>query len=129
MDSASPSATQRQLVNRLPRSRQPATCTSAITCGWFGWRVLPISDAGRAEEIVQDAFVDLVARWRTIRDPGFAGEARRHEFNEAWIHPSHRWIQADTRDRDLAYRLRLNHRLGLPDGYLGPLVTQRTVRC
>lgn len=37
-------------------------------------------------------------------------------------------IRPDARDRDLAYRLRLNHRVGLPDGYLGHHVTQRTLR-
>jgi hypothetical protein len=28
-------------------------------------------------------------------------------------------IRPDARDRDLAYRLRLNHRVGLRDSYLG----------
>jgi hypothetical protein len=28
-----------------------------------------LGDVGRAEEIVQDAFVDLLARWERIRDP------------------------------------------------------------
>ena len=37
-------------------------------------------------------------------------------------------IKPDARDRDLACRLRLNHRVGLPDGYPGHQVTQRTLR-
>jgi RNA polymerase sigma-70 factor (sigma-E family) len=38
---------------------------------------LLVGDVGRAEEIVQDAFVDLVARWQTIRDPRVAGSYLR----------------------------------------------------
>ena len=57
--------------------------------------VLLVGDAGRAEEIVQDAFVDLVVRWRTIRDPGVAhfylrtcvaNGARSHLRHRAVVH-------------------------------------------
>ena len=39
--------------------------------------VLLVGDVGRAEEIVQDAFVDLFARWRTIREPAAAASYLR----------------------------------------------------
>jgi RNA polymerase sigma-70 factor (sigma-E family) len=55
--------------------------------------VLLVGDVGRAEEIVQDAFVDLVARWRTIRDPGAAaGYLRRCVANAARSHHRHRAV-------------------------------------
>ena len=72
MDSVSPSAPQGQLVN------QPSAITAVRDLYERHYvrlvrlAVLLVGDAGRAEEIVQDAFVDLVARWRTIRDPGAA---------------------------------------------------------
>ncbi|HEY5846511.1 MAG TPA: SigE family RNA polymerase sigma factor [Microlunatus sp.] len=55
--------------------------------------VLLVGDVGRAEEIVQDAFVDLVARWRTIRDPGAAAAyLRTCVANGARSHLRHRAV-------------------------------------
>ncbi|MET1003900.1 MAG: SigE family RNA polymerase sigma factor [Propionibacteriaceae bacterium] len=55
--------------------------------------VLLTSDVGRAEEIVQDAFVDLVTRWRTIRDPGAASSyLRTCVANRARSHLRHRAV-------------------------------------
>ena len=55
--------------------------------------VLLVSDVGRAEEIVQDAFVDLVARWRTIRDPGAAAAyLRTCVVNGSRSHLRHRAV-------------------------------------
>jgi RNA polymerase sigma-70 factor (sigma-E family) len=55
--------------------------------------VLLVGDVGRAEEIVQDAFVDLVARWRTIRDPGAAASYLRTSVaNGARSHFRHRAV-------------------------------------
>lgn len=55
--------------------------------------VLLIGDAGRAEEIVQDAFVDLVARWRSIRDTGAAASyLRTCVANASRSHLRHRAV-------------------------------------
>ena len=55
--------------------------------------VLLIGDVGRAEEIVQDTFVDMVARWRTIRDRGAAVDyLRTCVANRARSHLRHRAV-------------------------------------
>ena len=78
MDSASPSATQQQQV-----SNQPSAIAAVRDLYERDYvrlvrlAMLLIGDIGHAEEIVQDAFVDLVARWRTIRDPGAAASYLR----------------------------------------------------
>ena len=78
MDPVSPSATPRG------GSRTRLSTTTAVhdlyECHYVRLvrlAVLFVGDAGRAEEIVQDAFVDLVARWQTIRDPGTAASYLR----------------------------------------------------
>lgn len=93
MDSVSPSAAQGQLVN------QPSAITAVrdlYECHYVRLvrlAVLLVGDAGRAEEIVQDAFVDLVARWRTLRDPGAAASyLRTCVANGARSHLRHRAV-------------------------------------
>jgi RNA polymerase sigma-70 factor (sigma-E family) len=94
MDFVRPSATQRaQLVD------QPSTITAVRDlyerhyARLVRLAVLLVGDVGRAEEIVQDAFVDLVARWRTIRDPGAAASyLRRCVVNGARSHLRHRAV-------------------------------------
>ena len=93
MDSVSPSATQGQFVN------QPSAITAVRDLYERHYvrlvrlAVLLVGDAGRAEEIVQDAFVDLVARWRTIRDPGAAAAyLRTCVANGARSHLRHRAV-------------------------------------
>ena len=55
--------------------------------------VLLVGDVGRAEEIVQDAFADLVARWRSIRDPAAAASyLRTCVANGAHSHLRHRAV-------------------------------------
>ncbi len=93
MDSVSPSVTPGRLVN------QPSTTTAVrdlYECHYVRLvrlAVLFVGDAGRAEEIVQDAFVDLVARWQTIRDPGTAASYLRVcVANGARSHLRHRAV-------------------------------------
>ena len=94
MDSVSPAATQRgQFVN------QPSAITAVRDLYERHYvrlvrlAVLLVGDVGRAEEIVQDAFVDLVARWRTIRDPGAAAAyLRTCVANGARSHLRHRAV-------------------------------------
>jgi RNA polymerase sigma-70 factor (sigma-E family) len=94
MDSANPTATQRgQFVN------QPSAITAVRDLYERHYvrlvrlAVLLVGDVGRAEEIVQDAFVDLVARWRTIRDPGAAAAyLRTCVANGARTHLRHRAV-------------------------------------
>jgi len=93
MDSVRPSATQGQFVT------QPSVITTVRDLYERHYvrlvrlAVLLVGDAGRAEEIVQDAFVDLVARWRTIRDPGAAASyVQRCVVNGARSHLRHRRV-------------------------------------
>src|SRR6476660_9605188 len=78
MDSVSPSVTQPE-----QRVDQPSTISTVRDLYERHYlrlvrlAALLVGDVGRAEEIVQDAFVDLVARWQTIRDPGVAGSYLR----------------------------------------------------
>jgi RNA polymerase sigma-70 factor (sigma-E family) len=94
MDSVSPSVTQRE---------QSANQTSAVGAvrdlyerhyrPLVRLAVLLVGDVGRAEEIVQDAFVHLVAQWRTIRDPGAAtAYLRTCVTNGARSHLRHRAV-------------------------------------
>jgi len=93
MDSVRPSAPQGQIVN------QPSAITGVRDLYERHYvrlvrlAVLLVGDAGRAEEIVQDAFVDLVARWRTIRNPGAAASyLRTCVANGARSHLRHRAV-------------------------------------
>jgi RNA polymerase sigma-70 factor (sigma-E family) len=94
MDSVSPSATRRgQLVD------QPSTIAAVHDLYEHHYvrlvrlAVLLVGDVGRAEEIVQDAFVDLVARWRTIRDQRAAtAYLRTCVVNGARSHWRHRAV-------------------------------------
>jgi len=93
MDSVRPSATQGQFVT------QPSVITTVRDLYERHYvrlvrlAVLLVGDAGRAEEIVQDAFVDLVARWRTIRDQGAAAAyLRTCVANGARSHLWHRAV-------------------------------------
>jgi RNA polymerase sigma-70 factor (sigma-E family) len=72
MDSVSPPATQEQLANQPPEIMAVRDLYERHYVRLVRLAVLLVGDAGRAEEIVQDAFVDLVVRWRTIREPGAA---------------------------------------------------------
>lgn len=72
MDSISPSATQGELASQLPAITAVRELYEGHYVRLVRLAVLLVGDTGRAEEIVQDAFVDLVSRWRTIRDPGAA---------------------------------------------------------
>ena len=94
MDSVSPSVTQPE-----QRVDQPSTISTVRDLYERHYvrlvrlAVLLVGDVGRAEEIVQDAFVDLVARWRTIRDPGAAVfYLRRCVANGARSHLRHRGV-------------------------------------
>jgi RNA polymerase sigma-70 factor (sigma-E family) len=74
MDSASPSTTQLgQFLNQASAITAVRDLYELHYVRLVRLAVLFVGDLGRAEEIVQDAFVDLVARWRTIREPGAAG--------------------------------------------------------
>jgi RNA polymerase sigma-70 factor (sigma-E family) len=93
MDPVSPSATQGQFVN------QPSAITAVRDLYERHYvrlvrlAVLLVGDVGRAEEIVQDAFVDLVERWRSIRDPGAAASyLRTCVANGARSHLRHRAV-------------------------------------
>ena len=94
MDSVRPAARQRgQFVD------QPSAITSVRDLYERHYMrlvrlaVLLVGDVGRAEEIVQDAFVDLVARWTTIRDPGAAAAyLRTCVANGARSHLRHRAV-------------------------------------
>jgi RNA polymerase sigma-70 factor (sigma-E family) len=93
MDSVSPSTTQGQFVN------QPSAITAVRDLYERHYvrlvrlAMLLVGDVGHAEEIVQDAFVDLVARWRTIRDPGAAASyLRTCVANGARSHLRHRAV-------------------------------------
>ncbi len=77
MDSMTPSATQGELANQLSAITAVRELYEGHYVRLVRLAVLLIGDVGRAEEIVQDAFVDLVARWRTIRDPGAAASYLR----------------------------------------------------
>ena len=78
MDSVSPSPTQRaQLADQLSTITAVRDLYERHDARLVRLAVLLVGDVGRAEEIVQDAFVDLVARWRTIRDPGAAASYLR----------------------------------------------------
>ena len=94
MDSVSPSATQPgQLVNQPPAITTVRDLYERHYVRLVRLAVLLIGDVGRAEEIVQDAFVDLVARWRTIRDPGAAASyLRTCVANGARSHLRHRAV-------------------------------------
>jgi len=93
LDSVRPSAAQGQFVN------QPSAITAVRELYERDYvrlvrlAVLLVGDSGRAEEIVQDAFVDLVPRWRTIRDPGAAASyLRTCVANGARSHLRHRAV-------------------------------------
>jgi RNA polymerase sigma-70 factor (sigma-E family) len=94
MDSVSPSAAQReQLVNKPSASTAVRDLYERHYVRLVRLAVLLIGDVGRAEEIVQDAFVDLVARWRSIRDPGAAAAyLRTCVANGARSHLRHRAV-------------------------------------
>jgi DNA-directed RNA polymerase specialized sigma24 family protein len=94
MDSVSPAATRRGQFADHPSA---VTAVRDLYEGHYvrlvRLAVLLVGDIGRAEEIVQDAFVDLVARWRTIRDPGAAAAyLRRCVANGARSHLRHRAV-------------------------------------
>ena len=93
MDPVSPSATQGQSVNHPSAITAVRDLYEHHYVRLVRLAVLLIGDAGRAEEIVQDAFVDLVARWRTIRDPGAAvSYLRTCVANGARSHLRHRAV-------------------------------------
>lgn len=93
MDSMSPSAIQGQLVNQLSATTAVRDLYECHYVRLVRLAVLLVRDVGRAEEIVQDAFVDLVARWRTIRDPGAAAAYLRTSVaNGARSHLRHRAV-------------------------------------
>jgi RNA polymerase sigma-70 factor (sigma-E family) len=93
MDSVSPSATQGELVNQLSAITAVRDLYERQYVRLVRLAVLLVGDVGRAEEIVQDAFVDLVARWRTIRDPGAAASyLRTCVVNGARSHLRHRAV-------------------------------------
>jgi RNA polymerase sigma-70 factor (sigma-E family) len=77
MDSVSPSAIQGQSVNQLSAITAVRDLYERQYVRLVRLAVLLVGDVGRAEEIVQDAFVDLVERWRTIRNPGAAASYLR----------------------------------------------------
>ena len=93
MDPVSPSATQGQHVNQPSAIVAVRDLYERHYVHLVRLAVLLVGDAGRAEEIVQDAFVDLVARWRTIRDPGAAAAyLRTCVANGARSHLRHRAV-------------------------------------
>ena len=65
--------------------------------------VLLVGDLGTAEEIVQDAFVAVHARWRRLRDPGAAlaylrqavVNRSRSELRHRGVVTRHLWREAD----------------------------------
>ena len=93
MDSMSPSAAQDELASQLPAITAVRELYEGHYVRLVRLAMLLVGDVGRAEEIVQDAFVDLVARWRTIRDPGAAASyLRRCVANGARSHLRHRAV-------------------------------------
>src|SRR3954464_11860253 len=57
--------------------------------------VLLVSDTGTAEEVVQDAFVAMHGRWRSLREPDKAvGYLRQTVVNRARSVLRHRGVQA-----------------------------------
>ena len=93
MDSVSPSATQGQFVTQASVITTIHDLYERHYVRLVRLAVLLVGDVGRAEEIVQDAFVDLVARWRTIRDPGAAASYLRTSVaNGARSHLRHRAV-------------------------------------
>ena len=93
MDSMTPSATHGELANQLSAITAVRELYEGHYVRLVRLAVLLIGDVGRAEEIVQDAFVDLVARWRTIRDPGAAASyLRTCVANGARSHLRHRAV-------------------------------------
>ena len=93
MDSMSRSATQGELANELSAITAVRELYEGHYVRLVRLAVLLVGDAGRAEEIVQDAFVDLVSRWRTIRDPGAAASyLRTCVANGARSHLRHRAV-------------------------------------
>jgi len=90
MDSVSPSATQGQFVTQASVITTIHDLYERHYVRLVRLAVLLVGDVGRAEEIVQDAFVDLVARWRTIRDPG--SYLRTCVANGARSHLRHRAV-------------------------------------
>ena len=94
MDSVTPSATQRgQPVNQPSTVGEVRDLYEHHYVHLVRLAVLLVGDVGRAEEIVQDAFVDLVMRWRTIRDPGAASAyLRTCVANGARSHLRHRAV-------------------------------------
>ena len=94
MDSVSPSATQRtQFGDQASAVTAVRDLYEQHYVRLVRLAVLLMGDVGRAEELVQDAFVDLVARWRTIRDPGAAAAyLRTCVANGARSHLRHRAV-------------------------------------
>ena len=93
MDSMSPAATQGQLVDQPSATTAVQHLYELHHVRLVRLAALLVGDAGRAEELVQDAFVDLVARWRTIRDPGAAAAyLRTCVANGARSHLRHRAV-------------------------------------
>ena len=93
MDSANVSATQGRFMNQPSASGAVRDLYERHYVRLVRLAVLLVGDVGRAEEIVQDAFVDLVARWRTIRDPGAAvSYLRTCVANGARSHLRHRAV-------------------------------------
>lgn len=94
MDSVNPAATQRgRFVDQTPAITGVRDLYERHYVRLVRLAVLLVGDIGRAEEIVQDAFVDLVARWNTIRDPGAAAAyLRTCVANGARSHLRHRAV-------------------------------------
>ena len=93
MDPISPSATLGELANQLSAITAVRELYDGHYVRLVRLAVLLVGDAGRAEEIVQDAFVDLVSRWRMIRDPGAAASyLRTCVANGARSHLRHRAV-------------------------------------
>ncbi len=94
MDSVSPPTTRRgQFVDQSSAISAVRDLYERHYVRLVRLAILLVGDAGRAEEIVQDAFVDLVARWRTIRDPGAAAAyLRTCVANGARSHLRHRAV-------------------------------------
>jgi RNA polymerase sigma-70 factor (sigma-E family) len=93
MDSASPAAAQGQLVDQPSANTAVHDLYELHYVRLVRLAALLVGDAGRAEELVQDAFVDLVTRWITLRDPGAAaGYLRTCVANSARSHLRHRAV-------------------------------------
>jgi RNA polymerase sigma-70 factor (sigma-E family) len=95
MDPVSPAATQGKLVDQPSAVMAVHDLYELHYLRLVRLAALLVGDAGRAEELVQDAFADLVARWRTIRDPGAAAAyLRTCVANGARSHLRHRAVVA-----------------------------------